>query len=347
MTAITLQNLSKSFHHSGRTVIRDLSLEIPKGSLTALLGPSGCGKTSLLKMISGIMPVTSGDILFGGRSVLKIAPERRGAAMMFQGGLLFPHMDVAANIGFGLRMRGLSATERDQRIQIMLQLVKLPDLGSRRPSELSGGQRSRVALARALVIDPVILLLDEPLAALDAHLRSEMRELIRNIQQKTGVTTLFVTHDQEEAVSIADNIALMLDGRIRQFGRPADFFERPIDRETARFFGGCNFVSGQVSNGVFTGQIGPLKLCPGIKDGAGIMTFRPESVAIASTSEAMNSFDCKLESKTYFGTRTRLLLSIGSVSIFADLDPPSAFQLVIGTTVRMSIPREALWMLGA
>ncbi|MCA9784892.1 MAG: ABC transporter ATP-binding protein, partial [Candidatus Cloacimonetes bacterium] len=178
----------------------------------ALLGPSGCGKTTTMRMLAGLLQPSSGDIRFEGKSVMAVPPERRGAVMVFQKHLLFPHMSVAENIGFGLKMRGMGKAEIARRVGAMLALVQLPGYEKRRPHQLSGGQQQRVALARALVIEPTVLLLDEPLANLDANLRLEMRKLIRNLQQELNITTFFVTHDQEEAVMLADRVALMVDG---------------------------------------------------------------------------------------------------------------------------------------
>ncbi|MDA9930982.1 ABC transporter ATP-binding protein, partial [Alphaproteobacteria bacterium] len=193
MTTVNIDHLTKVYPGQTEPSLDDLSLEIRSGELTALLGPSGCGKTTTMKMIAGLLVPTAGDVLFDGRSILHEKPEHRGVVMVFQNYLLFPYMSVADNIGFGLKMRKIDKTEIDRRVSEMLELVKLPDLGKRRPSELSGGQQQRVALARALIVQPNVLLLDEPLSNLDAHLRFEMRDLIRSLQQEIGITTIFVT----------------------------------------------------------------------------------------------------------------------------------------------------------
>ena len=207
MTHVSIKNLTKIYPGSSVPSLDDLSLEVTSGSLTALLGPSGCGKTTTMKMIAGLLDQTSGDVTFDNISILKEKPENRGVVMVFQNHLLFPYMNVQDNIGFGLKMRNIHKDEIYNRVIEMLELVKLPNMENRMPKELSGGQQQRVALARALIVQPKVLLLDEPLSNLDAHLRFEMRDLIRNLQQSMGITTIFVTHGQEEAVVLADQVA--------------------------------------------------------------------------------------------------------------------------------------------
>ena len=215
MTTVVLKDLSR--HFADVVAVNKMNLEVQSGELVAFLGPSGCGKTTTLRMITGLLVPTEGDIRFDGKSVLTVPTEKRGAVMVFQKHLLFPTMNVGQNVGFGLRMRGVPKAEREARVREMLALVKLPGFEKRQAHELSGGQQQRVALARGLIIEPNVLLLDEPLANLDANLRLEMRELIRSIQQKLKITTIFVTHDQEEAVMLADRIALMFDGVLQQY----------------------------------------------------------------------------------------------------------------------------------
>ena len=197
MTHLVLSELSQTYATTGKPALDRLNLEIESGQLNALLGPSGCGKTTAMKMIAGILTPTSGDILFDGTSVLPIPAERRGAVMVFQNYLLFPYMSVGDNVGFGLKMARVNKSTIEKKVKQMLELVQLPGVQGRKPSQLSGGQQQRIALARALIVEPKVLLLDEPLSNLDAHLRDEMRELIRDIQEKMGITTVFVTHDQE------------------------------------------------------------------------------------------------------------------------------------------------------
>jgi ABC-type Fe3+/spermidine/putrescine transport system ATPase subunit len=343
MTQVSIKALTKTYSGAPKPALDHLSLEIPSGELTALLGPSGCGKTTTMKMIAGLLEPTSGDVTFNGRSILRDKPEHRGAVMVFQSHLLFPYMSVADNIGFGLKMRKVSKPEIAARVAKMLALVQLPDLGHRRPAELSGGQQQRVALARALIVRPNVLLLDEPLSNLDAHLRVEMRDLIRSLQRELGITMIFVTHDQEEAVVLADRIALILDGSLRQYASAEMFYKRPADEAVARFFGGHNFVPGTSDGRVFTSALGPLHLPQGARTGAGKLTFRPESVKIGAGDE--NTLSARLVDRIYLGTQTRLRLIAGDVAIEAVVSPDLVEGLQVGTEVPITLPRQALWVL--
>ncbi|MGE0040807.1 MAG: ABC transporter ATP-binding protein [Vicinamibacterales bacterium] len=234
-TALRLDRIVAGYDH-GR-VLTGLTLTVPDGSLTALVGPSGCGKTTALRVTAGLMTPASGDVWLGTRCLTTTPAEQRGLAMVFQRPLLFPHMSVADNVGFGLEMRGVPPAARRVPVAEALALVHLDGFGSRRPHELSGGQEQRVALARALVTEPSLLLLDEPLSALDAALRGGMRDLVRRLQRRLGITTVFVTHDQHEAMDVADRIAVLLDGTLAQEGPPRDFLTAPSTAAIARFFG--------------------------------------------------------------------------------------------------------------
>lgn len=246
MTPIILQSLRKEF---GRTVAVDrVDLNITSGALFFLLGPSGCGKTTLLRMIAGFAEPTSGRIFFGDEEVTRLPANKRNAGMVFQGYALWPHMSVAQNVGFGLQVRKVAAREREQRIADALELVQMTEYAQRKPNELSGGQQQRVALARALVIRPTVLLLDEPLSNLDAKLRLEMRSQIRQICRQTGITAVYVTHDQKEALSMADGIAVLNRGNVVQSGPPRELYERPKTRFVADFLGETNFLSATVGD---------------------------------------------------------------------------------------------------
>jgi ABC-type Fe3+/spermidine/putrescine transport system ATPase subunit len=295
-------------------------------------------------MIAGLLPPSSGDITFDGRSVLQDRPEDRGAVMVFQNHLLFPHMSVAGNVGFGLRMRHLPKDRIADRVDEMLALVQLPGFGPRRPSDLSGGQQQRVALARALIVQPKVLLLDEPLSNLDAHLRAEMRDLIRGIQKTLGITTIFVTHDQEEAVVLADRVALILHGRLRQFDVPDAFYRRPADAEVAAFFGARNLVPGMSAGGVFDGPLGRLTLPADARSGAGLLTFRPESVRIGAA--AVNTLTATVTDKLYMGTQTRLRLMVGEALVEAVLAPDLVEGISAGDTISINLPPGSLWVMG-
>src|SRR5580698_7903839 len=241
---VRLQALSKHYHRI--TAVDDVSLTIEPGSMVALLGPSGCGKTTCLRMIAGLVSPTSGDILLNGGRITRVPVHRRNIGMLFQNYALFPHMTVSENIAFGLDMRGIGKAAAVKRVGHALDLVRLADFGGRFPSQLSGGQQQRVALARALVIEPAVLLLDEPLGALDKGLRESMQVELRALQRRLGITAIMVTHDQEEALTLADKIAIMHGGRLEQFGSPTDIYERPETRFVAGFIGVSNFFHGRI-----------------------------------------------------------------------------------------------------
>ena len=337
MTHVSIKNLTKVY--PGLTVpsLDNLSLEINSGSLTALLGPSGCGKTTTMKMIAGLLDQTSGDVTFDGTSILKEKPENRGVVMVFQNHLLFPYMNVQDNIGFGLKMRNVHKDEIFNRVIKMLDLVKLPNMENRMPKELSGGQQQRVALARALIVQPRVLLLDEPLSNLDAHLRFEMRDLIRNLQQSMGITTIFVTHDQEEAVVLADQVALILDGKLKQYAQPDVFYKKPIDVVTAKFFGGQNFIKGTSKNNNFSSNIGKLALPKDCLQGNGILTFRPENVQIGKGPKSVNTIKAKIIEKIFLGTQTRLKLSIKDEVIQAIANPNEVDEKKTGIEIDINL----------
>ncbi len=277
-TAVTLTGLVKAY--DGTRVVDGVDLEVAPGSLTALLGPSGCGKTTTLKVVAGLLDADAGDVAFDGSSVLRLRAEQRPVAMVFQKPLLFPHLSIGDNVGFGLRMRRVGRAERRDRVARALDLVRLGDLADRRVGEISGGQEQRVALARALVTEPKVLLLDEPFSALDAALRVEIRELVRTLQQDLGLTTLFVTHDQEEAVAIADDVALLLDGAVEQHGSPRAFYDAPRSLRVARFFGGRNEVPAQVRQGEASSALGRWPVA--LPDGPRTIVVRPEAVLLTA-----------------------------------------------------------------
>ncbi|MCP4166953.1 MAG: ABC transporter ATP-binding protein [Chloroflexi bacterium] len=344
MTEVTLQGLNKIFQ--GRDTVhavQDLDLTITSGQITALLGPSGCGKTTTLKMIAGLLHPTSGDIRFDERSVMRIPPEKRGAAMVFQNYLLFPYMSVGENVGFGLRMRHVDKLITDKKVADILELVKLPGMQDRRPKQLSGGQQQRVALARALVIEPEVLLLDEPLSNLDAHLRDEMRELILSIQRQLAITTVFVTHDQEEAVVLADTIALMFEGKLTQFDQPNAFYERPVNVRTARFFGGVNFVAGEKRGAVVETALGLFDVNPDhFADGPAVITIRPENLRLGESGK--NSIQARIRGHVYVGTHARFKVEAGDQLLEVVTDAASVQQFHDGETVQLGFPRHHIWL---
>ena len=243
MAGLVLSQVCKAY--AGTTLVLDhLDFEVPQGELVSLLGPSGCGKSTALRIIGGLIPASSGRITVGGRDVTSLPAHARNMGMVFQNYALFPHITVAGNVAFGLEMRGVARREARRRAEEALETVSLAGLAGRMPRELSGGQQQRVALARALVIRPDLLLLDEPLSNLDAQLRDRMRTEIRELQQKTGITTVFVTHDQSEALTMSDRVAILDRGRVAQFGTPLEIYERPANPFVASFIGQVNTIAG-------------------------------------------------------------------------------------------------------
>ena len=312
MTAVRLQNITKRF--AGDVLaLDDVSLKIAAGELFFLLGPSGCGKSTLLRLIAGLHAPTSGRVFFNDRDVTALGTESRNAVMCFQSYALWPHMTVRQNVRFGLEVRKVDRADADRRVQEALELVQLGRLAERKPNELSGGQQQRVALARALVVRPDCLLLDEPLSNLDAKLRLEMRGEIRRICRASGLTAIYVTHDQKEALSIADRMAVLNLGRIEQIGKPQDLYLRPKNRFVANFMGETNFLEGTVksTNGELVtvqtpaGEIASRVAPPDVRPGATVtVSIRPETVRITPPGEAggrINGFSAAIHDTIYLG----------------------------------------------
>jgi putative spermidine/putrescine transport system ATP-binding protein len=341
VSRLVLEEVSKAYHGMGDAVIDGVSLTVPSGGMTALLGPSGAGKSTLLRMIAGLSQPDTGEIKLDDRSILRLPPERRGVVMVFQNAPLFPHLSLAANVGFGLRMRGLAEAEIAARVGAMLERVQLSGLGKRRPSELSGGQAQRGALARALVLAPKLLLLDEPLSNLDAGLRDEMRRLIRTLQQETGTTMLVVTHDQSEAVALADRIALLLGGRLAQEDTPRNVYRRPASLAVARFLGGVNFLPGHADRSGFHSAIGTLPLPVGALMGRGILTIRPEAIRLGP---AEGTFAGRVITTAFLGTQARISVGIADTTLEVLASPETLQWLDAGTEVAVSLPADALWV---
>ena len=249
---LSIVDLTKRYAAGLEPAVDRLNMEVEEGHLVALLGPSGCGKTTTLRMVAGLMDPTAGSIVVDGKEITHTPVNKRGMGMVFQSYALFPHMNVEQNVAFGLEMRQIPKAEQKARVAAALDMVQLGHLGKRQTKELSGGQQQRIALARALVVEPTLLLLDEPLSNLDAKLRETMRTEIRSIQQRTRATTLFVTHDQDEALDMADRIAVMNGGLIEQFGSPTDVYERPRTHFVANFIGQANFLTARI--GAETGR---------------------------------------------------------------------------------------------
>jgi spermidine/putrescine ABC transporter ATP-binding subunit len=316
---LRLENLVKSF--GAVMAVAGVNLEIQRGEFVTLLGPSGCGKSTTLNLIAGFFPPTSGTIHLNGRDVNELPPFHRDTGMVFQDYALFPHMSVEENVAFGLRMRKAPRREVAGRVARALTLVKLEGLGARRPAQLSGGQQQRVALARAIVIEPSVLLLDEPLSNLDMKLREEMRIEISNIQKAVGITTVFVTHDQGEALVMSDRIAVMNGGRIEQVGPPVEIYERPATRFVAEFIGRTNFFYGRLEGEAgrvrFRSERGLELTVPppaGLGPGQPVhVSVRPERCRLARDRHALRAdlvIAGRVQQVVYLGAVTQYLLEL-------------------------------------
>ena len=283
---LSIQHVHKSF--GATTVVQDFNLDVEAGEFVSFLGPSGCGKTTVLRIVAGFEEPSGGRIVIGGKDVTRLKPNQRNIGMVFQAYALFPNLTVAQNIGFGLKVAGVPRGEVDSRVAEMLDIIKLPqgEFGSRYPYQLSGGQQQRVALARALAPRPKVLLLDEPLSALDAKVRVSLREEIRSIQKKLGITTIFVTHDQEEALSISDRIVVMYGGKAEQVGTAFEVYNRPATRFVAGFVGTLNILEGELGEGgavvkVGGGEIALKERPDGARPGDRLsLALRPETITL-------------------------------------------------------------------
>ncbi len=341
---LRIAGLSKSF--GAVRAVDAVTLDIGAGEFFALLGPSGCGKTTLMRMIAGFETPDEGAILLDGADIAAAPPHRRPVNMMFQSYALFPHLSVAGNIGFGLVEMGLARGELARRVDELLRLVRLEGLGERRPARLSGGQRQRVALARALAREPRLLLLDEPLAALDRRLRESTRLELIALQRRLGASFVMVTHDQEEAMATADRIAVMRAGRVEQVGRPAEIYERPATRFVAEFVGEINLVEGRLTarigeRGRFETADGPLVAilpdeAPAV-GGTATLAFRPEKLVLDPPPDADNAFEARVVDATYLGGRTQLRLARLSDATLRALAPGGAERWAAGASVRLSL----------
>lgn len=335
---IKLQNIIKRF---GETVaLDDLSLEFCDGKLTTLLGPSGCGKSTLLNLISGILPPTSGSIFFGDRDVTSLSPDKRNIGLVFQNYALYPHMTVGENIAFPLEIKKVSKKERLERAEEFAKQLRIEDYFTRKPSQLSGGQQQRVAIARALAKEPEILLLDEPLSNLDARLRLEMREEIRRLQLETGITTIFVTHDQEEALSISDRILLLKKGRVQQYGLPQELYDEPCNPFVADFLGNppINLYDGMVDGDrVVLQEDHTGFFIAGVK---GIQSGRKVKLGIRSEAfeaAAEGVYETPATVKNVFlnGKETLYLLEIGGKEFRSTLESGQTYEIGGKISVRL------------
>ncbi|MET0745184.1 MAG: ABC transporter ATP-binding protein [Microvirga sp.] len=315
-TDIAVDDVKKSYGSS--LAVRGVTFDIEPGHVLSLLGPSGCGKTTIMRMIAGLIDPSAGDIRIAGKTITGTPVHRRNIGMLFQNYALFPHLTVARNLAFGLEMRKVPASEIARRVEATLAMVRLSSFAERLPHQLSGGQQQRVGLARALIVEPSVLLLDEPFGALDKKLRESMQIEMRQLQQRLGITTLMVTHDQDEALTLSDRIAVMNNGRIEQIGSPKEIYERPATRFVASFIGTSNFFSGPVTqrgSGSFlvTADDGSTLALDGTPPASGraLVAVRPESIRIAlagSDGDAPNRRRLVVEQVVYHGVNTHFYL---------------------------------------
>jgi putative spermidine/putrescine transport system ATP-binding protein len=349
---LRIENLVKAFN--GNTVVKGVNLSFDKGEFVTLLGPSGCGKTTILRMVAGFERPTSGTILVEGKDISPLPPNQRKIGMVFQAYALFPNMNVEDNVGFGLKIAGMPTEQRRARIEEMLKLIGLSGFGKRFPFEMSGGQQQRVALARALAPKPRMLLLDEPLSALDAKIRVSLRQEIRAIQRELGITTMFVTHDQEEALSISDRIVVLSAGNVEQFGAPFEVYNRPATKFVATFVGQLNTVVAQVANAqnktvAIDGQPAVVPSLPAsAKTGDMVaLTMRPEAVSLANGHARDIVLDGTVSEVSFLGSVIRLKVKLGENSVeldtFNDQRTPPPAQ---SEKVRITLSGSDVFVLG-
>ncbi len=344
MSSISLQRVTKAW--GGFTAVRDLTLDIRQGEFMVLLGPSGCGKTTTMRMIAGLEEPTAGDVLIGGVRVNDLAPRERDIAMVFQSYGLYPHMTVADNIGYPLKLRGVGREERAARVRQAAARVELEPLLARRPRELSGGQRQRVALARAIVRQPTVFLMDEPLSNLDAKLRVSTRAEIKHLQHELGVTTVYVTHDQIEAMTLAHRVAVMAGGEIRQLDTPEVIYDRPADLFVAGFIGSppMNLVPGAHAGGVFTAP-GGLRAVTRVARHAGpaLLGIRPEDVTVLPAGQG--DLDASIYAVELTGDAVLVTAMVGPARVIARAD--RAWRAEIGATVALRLDTTRMHLFDA
>jgi iron(III) transport system ATP-binding protein len=352
-TPVTIREVSKRFKET--LAVDRVSLEIQAGELFFLLGPSGCGKTTLLRMLAGFVQPDTGSLYFGAENITHLTPRSRGAGMVFQTYALWPHMSVAKNVAYGLNVRGLPSAEVNRRVDQALKMVRMPGFGDRRPNELSGGQQQRIALARALVIEPRVILLDEPLSNLDARLRDEMRDEIRRLHQETGLTMIYVTHDQKEALSLADRLAVMKEGRLMQVGKPDEVYHHPTSPFVAGFLGDINLIPGKVVevNGSrvevdsSVGRLSGLGAGESFRLGGKVQcAVRPASLSQGGSQPESNTLKGIVEQASFTGDllQVRVLAEKDTPLSIAAL--PNALNLFRpGTSVTLRVPIDQVIVL--
>ena len=337
---VRLEDLRRSY--AGATALDGLSLTLAPGELVALLGPSGCGKTTAMRIVAGLEEANSGRVSFGGKDVTGLPASKRDVGMVFQAYSLFPHMTAGQNVDFGLSLHKVPDDERKKRVGEMLELVGLSGFANRYASQLSGGQQQRVALARALAIKPTVLLLDEPLSALDAKVRSRLRDEIRRVQLEAGVTTLFVTHDQEEALAIADRVGVMRAGKLEQLGPPTEIYSRPATPFVAEFVGLTNRMEGVVKDGEVEVRGTRLPLVkPDAANGPAVALVRPEAVTLAAQGAAATGpLSGTVIAVAFLGATSRVTVDLGDTTVLAQLPTSAAAEHPAGTRVQLALRQD-------
>ena len=347
---VILKDITKIFQQpdTGKdfVAVNHINLEINDGEMVTLLGPSGCGKTTTLRMVSGFEYPTSGSVLIGGRDVAKVPPNKRGISMVFQSYALFPHLNVWENVAYGLDVAKVPKEEMISRTERVLEMMQLKGMERRFPNQLSGGQQQRVALARAVVIEPSVLLFDEPLSNLDAKLRESMRDDLRALQQRLGITSLYVTHDQSEAMAISDRIVIMKDGNIVQQGTPDQIYEQPVNRFVANFIGKANFIEGMfkgMDGNAAVVEVGGHNLTipapgamPGVEAGKPCcLTVRPESIELSRNKGNLSG---KITRATYYGTKIEYEIDLGGKPVIVETyNPQLTERFPVGETVSLKL----------
>ena len=341
---VRLENVVKRFDDS--VAVDGISVEIPRGSFFAMLGPSGCGKTTTLRMIGGFEEPTEGQIYLGDRDVVGLPPYKRDVNTVFQSYALFPHMTVAENVAFGLERRRIGKTERRSRVREVLELVDLAGREDRRPKQLSGGQQQRVALARAIVCNPRVLLLDEPLGALDLKLRKQMQLELKGIQNEVGITFVHVTHDQEEAMTMADTIAVMNQGRIEQLGSPAELYEQPRTAFVAGFLGKSNLLAGTVAGDGVVRLVDGSEIRASTNGDVGAVSIgvRPEKIRLGETG--VNTLSGTVKESAYIGVATEVVVAtpVGELTVFHQNVEAGGGAPAPGSQVTLSWASEATFV---
>ena len=352
MAYLEINNVNKSFSKD-TVAVQDFNLQVEAGELVSFLGPSGCGKTTTLRMVAGFETPTTGRIVINGKEVTDVPPNLRNVGMVFQAYALFPNMTVAGNIGFGMKIAKKPQEQIKKRVEEMLKLIHMEGFGDRYPYQLSGGQQQRVALARALALSPTILLLDEPLSALDAKIRVSLRSEIRAIQQQLGITTIYVTHDQEEALSISDRVVVMYQGRIEQVGPPFEIYNFPATEFVAQFIGTLNSLAAEVVDPAaqilkIAGQ--KIQAAEGVENkqpGSKVMiSIRPERLSFVSEEKKANLLECTVETITFLGSIVRIRVKVGDILLNMDTFNNPFLELPkIGDKTQVTFSREAILVL--